>query len=274
MVNTMKVGICTNFLSEDKYSLHTEQLETLAEIFDFVEFPAFPIAALSDEAFAEFAEFLAQKGIRCDCITNLFPTNLHLMAEPLDVPAITAYLDALLPRLKRMGCRKLVFGSGPARSVPEGMAHEAADCRMIRILQELVIPAAQLLGMEVLLEPLNPILCNYMHTIGEAAPICEACADAVGIVADSFNLMENEKTQEQILRHSHRIRHVHISEAKRICPKEPLSLELTRFISALNVAGYTGSVSLECKMSGIDMYRNTKELVFSRFDHSPVRKVL
>lgn len=270
----MRFGICTNFLSEDKYSLHTERLEALAEIFDFVEFPAFPLAALSDEAFAEFAELLPRKGICCDSITNLFPAELHLMAQPLDVSAIGAYLDALLPRLKRIGCHKLVFGSGPARRVPEGMTREAADCRMIFILRELVLPSTQPLGMEVLLEPLNPILCNYIHTIGEAAAICEACGDAIGIVADAFNLMENEKTQEQILRHAHRLRHVHISEAGRGCPKEPLSPELTQFISALNAAGYTGSVSLECKMSGIDRYRNTKELVFSRFDHSSARKVL
>lgn len=262
----MDIGICTNFLSEDKYSLHLDKLEALAEIFDFVEFPAFPIAALSDEAFAEFAEFLARKGIRCDCITNLFPAHLHLMAEALDIAAVTAYLDALLPRLKRMGCRKLVFGSGPARSVPEGMDMTAADRRMIRILQELVIPAVEPLGMEVLLEPLNPILCNYMHTIGQAVPICEACGEAVGIVADSFNLMENGETEAEILRHIHRIRHIHISEAKRICPAESLSSELIRFVAALNAAGYTGSVSLECRMSGTDMYRNTKELVLSRFN--------
>ena len=166
----MELGICTNFLSEDKYSLHMELLESLAEIFDFVEFPAFPVAALSDEAFAEFADYLTQKKIRCDCITNLFPAHLHLMAEPLDVPAVTAYLDSLLPRLKRMGCRKLVFGSGPARSVPEGMDPAAADRRIIRILQELVLPAAEPFGMEVLLEPLNPILCNYMQQFRSAKP--------------------------------------------------------------------------------------------------------
>ena len=262
----MEFGICTNFLSEDKYSLHIELLDTLSEIFDFIEFPAFPIAAMSDEAFTEFADYLKQNGIQCDCITNLFPAHLHLMAEPLDVTAITMYLDVLLSRLNRMGCRKLVFGSGPARNVPDGMDRQDADRRIIKILQELVLPRTKAMDMEVLLEPLNPILCNYMHTIEHAALICKACDDAVGIVADSFNLMENEYTAEQIRCHIHRIWHVHISEAKRICPAEPLSKELFRFITALNDAGYTGSVSLECKLSGADMYQNTKELVVRRFD--------
>lgn len=257
----MRLGVCTNFLSEDKYSLHMDKLERLKDIFDFVEFPAFPICALTVEAFDNFLVYLKENRICCDYITNLFPGDLKLMAPSLDEQEVERYLDQLLPRLRYMGVTGVVFGSGPARMVPPEMRPEQADARMMYILQKLLLPRTESLGIRVLLEPLAPFLCNYMNTLDHAAFLCEACEGRVGIVADSMNLMGNSETPEHICRFGHHIWHVHLTEDKRVCPAEPLSAPMEAFVLALKENGYGGTASLECRMSGIEQYAQTKELV-------------
>ena len=53
----MRIGICTNFLTEDRYSMHEELWEKIRSHADFIEFPAFPLMEMSDDEFILFLFF-------------------------------------------------------------------------------------------------------------------------------------------------------------------------------------------------------------------------
>ena len=74
----LSIGICTNFLGEDRYSLQTERYPEISRVFDYVELPAMTVTALSDPEFDALRAELEKVGLRCPVMTNLFPADIPL----------------------------------------------------------------------------------------------------------------------------------------------------------------------------------------------------
>lgn len=257
----MKIGVCTNFLSKDTYALHVEIFGKLASVFDFVELPAMTIGQIPEETFEQLINELTINELNCDYVTNLFPREFSLIGDYSNTKEIENYLNNLIPRLEQIGCKGLVFGSGYARRLPDGLNISFGDHCMVKLIVDILLPKLEKTGMKILIEPLHPSLCNYLNTIHHAVKICKMCdSPDVGIVADSYNLMDNNETTEQIVKYAHHIWHVHLSEAKRKCPGNNPSKDFIKFIGALRKAKYTGSISMECQMSDYREYKKNKEV--------------
>ena len=108
----MKLGICGA----------PAQLCTARALgYDYFETSAVGIAAMTPSEFAAFAEQnrVLRSGRFAGCLVcnGLFPGGLALVGPAADEQKIAAYLSGLLPRLRQLGVRKVVFGSGSARGV-------------------------------------------------------------------------------------------------------------------------------------------------------------
>ncbi|HOW23747.1 MAG TPA: sugar phosphate isomerase/epimerase family protein [Sedimentibacter sp.] len=257
----MRIGVCTNFLKKETYALHLEDFEELTSVFDFVELPAMTISQIPEEIFEKLKDELQINKLNCDYVTNIFPKDLSVIGHDSDTKKIENYLDGLIPRLEKIGCKGIVFGSGYARRLPDGASSSFGDYCMQKLIVDVLLPKLEKSRMKVLIEPLHPELCNYLNTIEHAAKICKMCdSPYVGIVADSYNLMYYKKTPEEIAKYASYIWHVHLSESDRRAPGNNPSEDLKRFILALRKAKYKGSISLECQMSDYREYRKNKEM--------------
>lgn len=257
----MRIGACTNFLSKDTYALHMESFGELASAFDFVEMPAMTIGQITEKTFEKLKDELKIKGLDCDYVTNIFPNEMKLIGYNGNTIKIENYLNSIVPRLEQIGCKGIIFGSGYARRLPDGVSSTFGDYCMQKLILDTMLPKIEKSGMKVLIEPLHPDLCNYINTIDHAANICKMCdSPDVGIVADSYNLMYYEKTPEQIVKYAPYIWHVHLSESNRRAPANNPSDDFMEFISALRKAAYKGSISMECHMSDYREYQNNKEM--------------
>lgn len=178
------------------------------------------------------------------------------------IQKIENYLNGLIPRLEHIGCKGIVFGSGYARRLPDGVNSTYGDYCMQKLIVDILLPKLEKGRMKILIEPLHPDLCNYLNAIDHAVKLCKMCdSPYVGIVADSYNLMYNEKTPEQIEKYAHYIWHVHLSEHERKCPGNNPSEDFMKFILALRKAKYKGSISFECQMSDYREYQKIKKCV-------------
>ena len=102
-----------------------EFIEKLAQIgYDYVELPTAQMMALDDEAFAKFKERLFKSGVPCETSNNLFPVSLRLTGPDVDKEAILSYAKKAFARDEELGIKICVFGSGPAKNVPEGFPME------------------------------------------------------------------------------------------------------------------------------------------------------
>lgn len=240
------IGVCTNFLGEDRYSLQTERYPEISGAFDYVELPAMTVAELSDPEFETLKAELKKTGLRCPVMTNLFPADIPLLSPSLDTEALKAYLEVLLPRCRALGCSELVFGSGKARSLRPGQNAEEGYARLEELLNRWVLPAASKYGIRIVLEPLNPTICNFILTLAEGAELCRRCSGQLTLLADSLHLMHQKNIAGEIQRYRGQITHVHLSEPERKAPETNASPALTEFLCALKTAGYDGTMSFEC----------------------------
>ena len=135
-------------------------------------------------------------------MTNLFPADIPLLSPSLDAEALKAYLDVLLPRCRALGCSELVLGSGKARSLRPEQDAEEGYTRLAELLNRKVLPTASEYGIRIILEPLNPLICNFILTLGEGAELCCRCDGQLALLADSLHLMHQENIAGEILRYS------------------------------------------------------------------------
>lgn len=239
---TMKLGICTNFITENKYCLHEELWGSLKDNFDYVEFPAFPLMDMSDDAFAEFIARCCDYGLTVRMLTNIFPPGINVFSDPF--PIVSSYVSKLLDRAEALCVQHLVFGSGPSRIRPDEMPEEKADEIFSSIIMDLLVPS----GKEILIEPLRVGNTNYINSIARAAAVKRLCgSDNVNIVADSYNVMESDYYTD-IIRFGDHIKHIHISDEGRQIRTGSFSEKLELFFSALQSIGYDGTASLECQI--------------------------
>lgn len=110
---------------------------------------------------------------------------------------------------------------------------------------------AQQVGTLVLLEPLNRYEDHMIHTLAEAADLCDAVGlDSVKVMGDMFHMSIEEQDSAAAIRAAgDMLAHVHLADSNRLQP----GMGQTQFapiIQALHAIGYGGFLALECGIRG------------------------
>ena len=226
----MKLGICT---SPD----HLTEARELG--FDYAELALSQIAALDDTSFAS----LKNPPLPLETFNVLFPGTFRLIEGSSD-EEIRAYLDMALERTHALGGKLVVFGSGGARKVPDGIPYRSAFRRLVDIAR-MISDAALPYGIDIAVEPLRYAETNILNTLSEGAAFTAAVdRPNVKLLADLYHVWSNREPLSQIpvIRD---FAHIHISSAGRGVPvKEELS-DYQEFIHLLKGCGYDGRISIE-----------------------------
>ena len=188
----------------------------------------------------------AAAGLPIESVNLFLPRELRCTgpdAVPLD--RLADYAETVCRRLARAGIPILVFGSGGARALPDGWPKEEADRQFVALLSR-IGPIAERHGVQIAVEPLARVECNYLNTVDEGAALARASGSpAVGVLADSFHWGRNGETADTILAAKDRFLHAHVATLpNRKAPGlEPY--DFTPFFRALAAIGYDGRVTVE-----------------------------
>ncbi|MBO5520098.1 MAG: sugar phosphate isomerase/epimerase [Firmicutes bacterium] len=232
----MKIGICTNI----------DNLETAARLgFDYAELAVTAVHGMTEEQM----KALENSPIPLESFNVLFPGDFQLITGE-DEP-IQNYLDEAFSRIRRIGGKLVVFGSGGARKVPEGITYREAFRRLMHVAR-MIGDAAKTYGLEVAIEPLRYGETNIINTLSEGAALA-AAADhpCVGLLADSYHVWSNKEpvSRIEVIKD---FKHIHICAEDRTAPREEELPLYQEFIDALKKAGYTGRISIECRMGDFE----------------------
>lgn len=243
----MKYGFCTGFATNPLFSMNIKQGEKLISAgYDYVEYPLFAIAALSESEFQNLVSFDEEKSIRTTISCNFFPSNIKLFTKT-EKSKIETYLDLILPRAKKLGITKIIFGSGPARMLPNNLTKMDADIYFSSILKEIILPRTSEYGIKVLIEPLNRDECNYLNTIIESADFVKQLnSPNLGLMIDIYHMMLNGENTDDIKTVFPLIEHVHIAEKDRNLPENNFSEYSKKALEILKSNGYNNCISYEC----------------------------
>lgn len=245
----MKYGFCKEFSTPMKTEVDYELIKLIKEAgFDFVEMRAMLVASLSDEEFEKLAATLEELNLGCECSCALFPKTIRVTGKDADEKVIAEYLDKTFARLKRLGTKKVVFGSAPARALDEETTQDMGYAQIAELCKSVIVPFCEKYDITVVMEPLRAAACNFINTLADGMRVVKAVNHPrIQLLGDTIHMMANNDNPEDVIRFKDSLKHVHISELERILPEEGYSTFVQTVINNLVSIGYEGTISFETK---------------------------
>jgi D-psicose/D-tagatose/L-ribulose 3-epimerase len=233
----VQVGYCTSLSNIEAAK---------AAGFDYVELSTSEIAGLSDADFEQAAARIRQAGITVPA-TNLFlPAALKVTGAEIDQELQMAYVKKAFARLARLGTQIVVFGSGPARMVPDGFPKERAFQQLVDFGRR-IAPEARARGITVTVEPQRHEETNIINSAAEGLTLVNAIDDPnFQLMVDFYHLASEKEDPAIILRAAGHIRHLHMANPdRRVFPRTWEEHDYALFFAALRQIGYDKRISVE-----------------------------
>ena len=161
----------------------------------------------------ECKAFLDENDLPCLVANGFLPGDMKVVGESIDYDALDKYLDKGFERAKILGVKKIVFGSGAARSFPEGFPLEKAKEQLAFFLSEYAAPKAEKAGCTIVMEPLRFGESSMIHTVADGVEIAVMSGKAnVAGLADLYHVYGNNDSTEGIAGFKGCVIHSHIAE--------------------------------------------------------------
>ncbi len=233
----MKFGVCRGL---DDF----ESIKIASEIgVDYYECGFGSLANYDDEKFNKCKNFLNENNLTCLVANGFLPGELNVVGDSINYDALSEYLDKGFERAELLGVKKIVFGSGRARSFSEGYSLEKAREQLAFFLSEYVAPRAEKAGCIIVMEPLRFGETSMVHTVLDGIEIARMSGKKnVAGLADLYHVYGNNDSIEGIGDFEGELLHSHIAEPeKRVYPSTKDSNEIIsvykKFFNALKKAG-------------------------------------
>jgi len=245
----MKYGFCKEFSTPMKTEVDYELIKMIKEAgFDFVEMRAMLVESLSDEEFEKLANTLEELNLGCECSCALFPKTIRVTGKEVNKEVIAEYLEKTFARLKRLGAKKVVFGSAPARALDEETTQNMGYEQIAKICKDIIVPACEKYDITVVMEPLRSTACNFINTLADGMRVVKAVnSPRIQLLGDTIHMMSNNDNPEDVVKFKDSLKHIHISELERVLPEESYSEFVQRVIKNLVSIDYEGTISFETK---------------------------
>jgi len=246
----MKFGVCAGL----------DKLEMVAEAgYDFIE----PAARRTlhpeegEEGFARMREIMERSSLRAEAFNIFLPGDLKVTGTEVDFKRLMDYATLCIQRAPTLGGEVIVFGSGGARSVPEGFSRDEAKKQIIHFLQE-VGTVAQECGIKIAVEPLRKEESNIINSVSEGMEFVQGAEHpAVGILADVYHMESEKEPLDNILSCGDSLLHIHIADpAQRRAPGRG-EYDFGPFFARLKSVGYDRRISIECKWEDFETEAKT-----------------
>ena len=178
----------------------------------------------------------------------LVPGNLKITGPDADLEKLRDHMTRVLARASAVGVETFVFGSGRARSVPDGFDRDRAKHQIIEFLR-MSCPLAQKHGVTLVAEPLNRGEDNMINSVGQAMEYVRAVNHPnFQCLLDTYHFWLENDSLDVLAESLPHIRHVHLADRDgRLPPGESKTVDYRPIFRILKSAGYKGRISVEAK---------------------------
>jgi sugar phosphate isomerase/epimerase len=177
----------------------------------------------------------------------LVPAARKITGPGVDLEALVTYMTRVCARAASVGCRRLVFGSGGARNIPEGFDHGLATGQVVAFLKR-VGPIAHDRGVTIVIEPLNRKESNLINTVAEGEALARQVAHpGVKLLMDTYHLWMESEPLTNVRRAGSMLKHIHVADLRgRMAPGLSGLSDYRAAFRILKEINYEGVVSVEC----------------------------
>ena len=264
----MRYGFCKEFSTPLKTEVDYTLIKMIKDAgFDFVEMRAMLVSALSDEEFAKLEKTLKDLDLACDCCCALFPRTIRVTGKSVDYAKVEAYIEKTFDRCRRLGAKKIVFGSAPARALDEETTEDEGYAQIADVIKAVIVPACEKYDMTVVMEPLRADACNFIHTLADGMRVVEAVkSEKVQLLGDTIHMMSNNDNPDDIIKYKDFLKHIHIAELARMMPEDDYSDYIKSVLTNLRKISYDGTVSFESKNgNGLESMKKALAMLKKQF---------
>lgn len=204
-----------------------------------------------DAAWRPIRQEILASGMPVEAANVFFPPTWRLLGPERDPAATRAYVETAVRRARELGIQVMVFGSGRARAVPEGLPTADAMAQLSEVLSVLG-EAGGRHGVTIVLEPLRAAETNIVHTVAQAVELVRPLANPhLRALADLYHMEEGGEPYDNLLLAGELLAHVHVADTGRAAPGLG-SYDYPGFFARLRQIGYQGRVSIECRWGDWD----------------------
>jgi len=214
--------------------------------FEYVELATSEIAGLSDAAFQEAAAHIRQAGLATPAANLFLPAAIKVTGPAVDPEQQMSYVKKAFARLSQLGVQIVVFGSGGARTVPDGFPKDRAFQQIVDFGRR-IAPEARARGITIAVEPLRHQETNIINTAAEGLDLVNAIDDPnFQLMVDFYHLASEKEDPAVVLRAGAHIRHLHMANPEgRVFPRRWEEYDYAPFFAALRQIGYDKRISVE-----------------------------
>ncbi len=218
--------------------------------FAYAELPATSLAQMPAEAMPELVRAVEQSGTPVLACNSFVPATIPLVGPQRDLEQIRDYVTLALGRCAQMGVRTVVFGSGTARRVPDGL-DRAVALRQIGEFLGVCNDVGARIGVDTVIEPLRKAESNVINRVAEAADLARGLnLPHIRVLADSYHMAAEREAYAVLDGVADLLGHVHVANARerRYPGHDPRDVDdLADMFGHLQRGGYGGGVSIECR---------------------------
>ena len=202
-----------------------------------------------EEAFLTNLEAVRHAGLPTPVANQFIPGLLKVVGPEADHEAAMRFVRVALRRAGRAGVQVIVFGSGDARSVPDGFSAKEALIQFSEFLATMA-PVAHDHGIVIGIEPLRSQETNFLNTVPECLEVISAVSHpAIKLTFDVYHTTQEGRGPEDVLLAGSAICHCHIAENQGRRAPGVHGEDFTPFFAALKSVGYQGRISVESRFN-------------------------
>jgi sugar phosphate isomerase/epimerase len=192
------------------------------------------------------AERARQSALPVYAANVMVPGSIKITGPDADMNKLRDYMTRVLSRAKQVGLKRIVFGSGGARNVPDGFDRNKARQQIIDFAK-MIAPLAQQNDVIIVAEHLRREECNIINTVAEAMEYVRAVNHPnFQCLVDSYHLWSEDEPLANVQAAMPWIRHVHLADQDgRVAPGESGTADYRPFFRVLKEAKYDGGISVE-----------------------------
>jgi len=248
--------------------------------FDCIEMHYREIIPMSDTEFTALKNRISNSPLTVDVVNNPLPLDKQIIADEFSLKDYREHLEIGAERAAELGARFCNFGNGKTRSLPKDATAEETAAARAKICEaiKLTCDINAKHNITVLLEPLSPVVSNFILNIPESI----ALAEELGVknmkpFVDLRWFVDEKRPYDEIVKYADQIQHIHIDNPvlafpERRIPRLTDNFDYTPFIQKLKDICYKGIISCEANTFD-DFDKDLADFIafFKSFEIKPYR---
>jgi sugar phosphate isomerase/epimerase len=217
---------------------------------DYIEVPLVPLGIETPAGRSEALARIAAAPLPVEVFTHVVPPGLNLFA-PGGTQAFHAWIDCAAAFVGEAGAACAIFGGRETRRIPPGYPAARAE----EVLIEALLHAGEAFAdtgccfvLEALSDAADDPVTGFLHACRLASRLP---MPGLRVVADSYHFARMGEPAALVAGAGDRLVHVHLATADRRAPA-PGIFDLDPWAGALEAAGYSGRVSVECTSDDVE----------------------